>query len=136
MFDFCGYVTLELYHMNISSVIIFFLQRTVEISTFNLSVIISIYAPHVHLVHNAIENEMVQFDSTELKIKEALELITKKINSLALFKIFLMNQINSISCSNWDLHMVFGTVYEWLKCDQKVSVSSHSITCNNEQLWK
>jgi len=25
MFDFWGYVTLELYHMNISSVIIFFL---------------------------------------------------------------------------------------------------------------
>ena len=45
-------------------------------------------SPHVHLVHNAIENEMVQFDSTELKIKEALGLITKKINSIALFKIF------------------------------------------------
>lgn len=34
--------------------------------------------PHVHLVHDAIENEMVQFDSTEIKVKEALELITKR----------------------------------------------------------
>lgn len=44
--------------------------------------------PHVHLVHDAIENEMVQFDSTEIKVKEALESITKKINSIALFKFF------------------------------------------------
>ena len=45
-------------------------------------------SPHVHLVHNAIENEMV-----ELKIKEALESITKKINSIALFK-FFFNESN------------------------------------------